>query len=91
MTETEKIVYNTFLRVSRSQRNKPYRLRKDFSKFEDSPDYPFVKKLANFFRKFPHIAIDTFFSAPYHVYDDTSEFYDIKFYTTPRATKLYGI
>ena len=35
MTKTEEYIYNTFLRISRSKRNLPFKLRKDFSKFEE--------------------------------------------------------
>tara|TARA_R110000751_G_scaffold32630_2_gene81886 strand:+ start:830 stop:1480 length:651 start_codon:yes stop_codon:yes gene_type:complete len=91
MTDFEKVIYNTFLRTKRTEQDKPYRARKNFDKFDDGPDYPYVKRLGMFFRKFSHITLDTFFRAPYRVYPDGIEQYDIKFYTSPRATKLYGI
>ncbi len=91
MTELEKAVYNTFLRTSRVEQNKPFRYRKNFDKFEDSSDYPYVKKLAMFFMKFSHVRMNDFFVAPYRVYTDSVEAFDLKFYMTPRATKLYGI
>ena len=91
MTEFEKYVYNTFLRVKRIEQNKPFRARKNFDKFEDSDDYPYVKKLGMFFNKFSHIKMNNFFTAPYRVYTDSVEQFDLKFYTSPRSTKLYGI
>jgi hypothetical protein len=89
MQNGEKELYNIYLRISRTEQNKPFRYRKNFDKFEDHTDYPYLKKLYMFFRKFPHIKKEEFFRAPYRVYDDNSEYYEIKFYTTPRAIKLY--
>ncbi len=91
MTDFEKAVYNTFLRTSRVEQNKPFRYRKNFDNFESTGDYPYVKKLSNFFNKFSHIRMNDFFVAPYRVYTDSVEAFDLKFYMTPRATKLYGI
>ena len=91
MTEFEKSIYNTFLRVKRVEQNKPFRARKNFNEFEEGPDYPYVKKLGMFFNKFSHIKKTDFFTAPYKVYNDSVEQFDLKFYTSPRATKLYGI
>ena len=91
MSQTEQYLYNTFLRISRSKQNRPFKLRKDFSKFEDHKDYGYVKKLGYFFAKFPHIKIEDFFNAPYYIYVDNSPYYDIKYYTTPKAIKVYGL
>lgn len=91
MTEGEKQVYNTFLMVKRTEQDKPFRFRKNWDKFEDGPDYPYVKKLHMFFKKFAQIKMESFFRAPYKVYEDSFETFDLKFYLTPRATKLYGI
>ena len=90
MTFLEKNIYNTFLRISRSRNNLPYKTRKNFDNFEDSEHYVFVKRLSIFFNKFPHISIDDFFNAPYDVYPD-DDMYDLKFYTSPKATKMYGL
>ena len=90
MTEFEKSVYNTFLRVKRVEQNKPFRARKNFDKFEDGDDYPYVKKLGMFFNKFSHIKMINFFTAPYRVYTDSVEQFDLKFYTSPRPNSPAG-
>jgi len=89
VTQLEKNIYNTYLKVSRSKHNKPYKYRKNFDSFEDNENYIYVRKLYQFFRKFPHIKIEDFFNCPYEVYPDT-DIYDLRFYTTPKAVKMYG-
>ena len=91
MTHLDKSIYNTYLRVSRTKQNKPFRYRKNFDKFDDDPSFVFVKKLSLFFTKFPHIKLNDFFEAPYNVYLDNSPYYDLKYYTTPKAVKVYGL
>ena len=91
MQKQEKEIYNTFLRITRTQNNKPFQYRKNFDNFESHTDYPFIQKLSRFFKKFPHIRIEEFMVAPYKVYPDAAQYYDIKFYTTPKAIKLYSL
>lgn len=90
MTFLEKNIYNTYLKVSRTRNNLPYRFRKNFDNFKDSEHYVSVKRLGIFFNKFPHIKLEDFFNAPYEVYLD-DDMFDLKFYTTPKATKMYGL
>ena len=40
MTDLEKRIYNKHLAVSRSLRNKPFKLKGDFTGFEENPKYP---------------------------------------------------
>lgn len=87
ITEFEKLIYNKFLAISRIKQNKPFRLRKDFSGFEDTDHYFYVKRLAHFFTRFNHIDIEQFFESPYHIYED--KWFDLKFYTSQRALKVY--
>jgi len=92
MSKLEEIIYNTHLRISRSKQDKPYKLRKDFNDFESNSNYGYVKKLGLFFNKFPNIKIPDFFEAPYIIYPEAADqYYDIKFFTTPKAIKLYGM
>lgn len=86
----EQNIYNKFLAVSRSSLNKPFKLRKDFTDFEDNENYFYVRKLGLFFKKFDKIEIDEFFKAPYMVYNK-DQMYDIKFYTTQKALKIYTL
>ncbi len=90
MTELEKNVYNSYLRISRTRDNKPFKYRKNFDGFEDNQNYVFVKRLGMFFKSYPHIGINEFLTAPYEVYPD-SDPYDLKFYTSLKATKIYGL
>ena len=89
MTPLEKNIYNTYLKVSRTRSNKPYRFRKNFDSFEDNENYVYVKKLERFFIKFSHIKMEEFFNCPYEVHPDNSA-YDLRFYTTPKAVRMYG-
>ena len=91
LTDREKQIYNKFHAVTRSEQNKPFKLRKDFEGFEDKyPDRVFyVKKLALFFTRFPHVSVDDFFKAPFDIYQDRSSQFDLKFYTSQRALKVY--
>ena len=88
MTSQEKHVYNSYLRISRSRQNKPFKLRKDFSKFEEDKNYKFVIKLINVLNRNKSIDLEDFLNAPYDVYGDNDQ-YDLKFYTTQRAIKVY--
>ena len=90
MTDREKLIYNTYIRVSRRNQNKPYKERKKFDGFEKEENYPFVKKLGIFFNKYQHIKVEEFFAAPYLVYED-KKYYDLRFYTTYQAVKVYTI
>ena len=63
MTNYEKTIYNTYLRVTRTAQNKPFRYRKNFDNFEDTKNYMYVKKLAMFFKNYKHVDPDIFFQA----------------------------
>ena len=87
MTEQEKQIYNTYLATTRSQQNKPFKLRKDF---EDLKSQPLVSRLTNFFNRYPHIAPQEFFKAPYEIHPDT-EHLDISYFLTRAAIKAYSL
>jgi hypothetical protein len=89
VTDIEKRIYNKYLAISRSSVNKPFKLRKDFTKFEEDKNYIHVHKLSYFFKKYPHVDQDDFFKAPYDIYTDTDTVFDLKFYTSQRALKVY--
>lgn len=91
ITKQEQFIYNTYLRITRTKQNKPYKLRKDFTLFEESKHYIYVRRLGSFFKKFPHIQIDNFFNAPYELYPEEDTAYDLKFYTSPRGIKVYSL
>jgi len=90
MTEFEKQIYNNFLIVSRSIKNKPFSIRKDFKNFEDTAQYPYVYKLSVFFERFPHLDIKTFFEAPYFVLDSAeNDYFPLNFYCSQKAVSTY--
>lgn len=83
-------IYNTYLRISRSRQNKPYRLRSNFDDFEKSENYLPVLKLKNFFDRNFTVNIEDFFTAPYEVYDEDA-YYDLDFYNSLAAVKVYSM
>ncbi|NBW58174.1 hypothetical protein EBR43_10440, partial [bacterium] len=66
MSEFEKFIYNSYLKVFKTATNSPYKLRKNFSDINDEA-FICVKKLASFFKRFPSIDIESFFKAPYKI------------------------
>ena len=90
ITDTEKRIYNKFLATTRSLQNKPFKLRKNFKDFDQDINYIFVKKLGLFFNKYANVDIDDFFKAPFVIYNDKGH-YDLKFYTSQKALKIYTL
>lgn len=91
VTEKEKYIYNTYLRVHRTKQNKPFKYRQNFDNFDETEHYVYIKRLGNFFNKFDHINVDKFFNAPYGLYPDDNTIYDLRFYASPRAIKVYSL
>ena len=91
VTELEKRIYNKYLAISRSSVGKPFKLRKDFEGFVEDKNYIYVHKLSYFFNKHSHVDIDSFFKAPYDIYSDKETVFDLKFYTSQRALKIYTL
>ena len=89
ISKKEQLIYNNYLYVTRSIKNKPVRLRQ---KFDNIPDKELVaiKKLSVFLDKYNHINYNDWFTAPYKVYSDT-DFFDLSFFNTRRALKCYSI
>ncbi|CAB5226394.1 hypothetical protein UFOVP760_170 [uncultured Caudovirales phage] len=89
LTDFDQHIYNTHLRISRSQRSQPFKFRKDFSNI-DPVIIKQLKKISIFLTKHNHIALDNFIKAPYVIYPDES-YFDIEYYTTLKATKAYTL
>ena len=70
MTPLEIKIYNTHLVVSRTLKNKPFKVKKSFDGFEEDPKYVSIKRLVNFFTRYPDIDMTTYFKAPYKLYND---------------------
>ena len=90
VNENEKRLYNMHLAISRSSRNQPFHIRKDFDGFEDKVEYAYLRKLVGILAQFPQIKPEVFFKAPYSLYQDETWF-DLKFFTTQKAIKAYSV
>jgi hypothetical protein len=51
----------------------------------------FVKRLASFFGRHDNISVEEFFQAPHKLYPDEKGYYDLSYYTSPRAIKTYTL
>lgn len=91
MTEYEKYIYNTFLRVSRSSQSLPYKYREDFSDFQikEPEKYILVSRIAKTLQS-SCVNVDDFFKAPYDIYCKDSKYY-LEFYNTQKAIKAYSL
>jgi len=89
LTETEKQIWNTFIVSGRRAQNKPFTLRKDFSKFDDA-SYILLKKLHAFFNKYPYINMSEYFMAPYKYYGPVG-YFDLQYFTTVKAIKCFSL
>ena len=88
ITELEKHLYNKHLIVSRSIKNKPFKIKKDFGDIIDTDKHKFLKRISTLFKKHPEINPDLFFRAPYELYKDV-EFFGLDYFSTMRAVKAY--
>ena len=89
LTDFDQHIYNTYLRVSRTAKNQPFKYRKDFSNLDDKTKYH-LKKIAMFLGKHKHINLNEFIQAPYKVYTDETHF-DLDYYITLKAIKAYTL
>jgi hypothetical protein len=89
LTDKEKNIYNSYLIASRTIKNKPFKLRQDFSTIDDQI-YTTLKKLGLFFEKNNNIKQVDFFTAPFDYYG-SDNYFDIHFFITPRAIKCYSL
>jgi hypothetical protein len=89
ISEFDKFVYNSYLKISRSRNKLPYKFRKNFEKVDDKT-FVQIKKLSSFLKRFPHIKIEDFFNAPFNLYPDET-YFPIEYFTSLKATKAYTI
>lgn len=89
LTDREKSIYNSYLIASRAAKNKPFKLRQDFTNI-DSQTYTSLKKLGIFFEKNNSIRQSDFFTAPYEYYGKDS-YFEIGYFLTSRAIKCYTL
>lgn len=89
ITNLEKNLYNTYLRISRSSRNKPFTYRKDFSDLDDS-SVLYLKRISNLILKYPHINPEDYFVAPFKVYP-TAEHFTLDYFAGMGAVNAYSL
>ena len=88
MTDFQKRIYNSHLAISRKMRDKPFRIRKDFSDM-DQTKLDRLASLERFFNSYQNIKIDDYFAAPYVIFED-DDYFDLDFYLTSKAKKAYS-
>ena len=88
ITTFEEILYNEYLRSSRTAKRQPYKWRKDFSDLKPETVIT-LKRISRLLTKLSHIKSVDFFKAPYHLYPDDN--FDLKFFTTQKALKMYTV
>lgn len=87
MTDFQKRIYNSHLAISRKMRDKPFRIRKDFTHM-DQLTLDQLSSLERFFNSYPNINIDDYFSAPYSIFED--EYFGFEYFLTTKAKKAYA-
>ena len=88
LSAQEKLLYNKHLVISRKIKNKPFKLKQDFSDIVDTEKHKHLKRLSIFVNKHPEVDLDVFFSAPYKLYPDVN-FFGLDYFSTLRAIKSY--
>lgn len=88
LTDLEKHLYNKHLAVSRSEKGKPFKIKRDFSDVANTNKHKFLKRISILFSKHPEIDPDIFFRAPYKLYPDV-EYFSLDYFSTMRAVKAY--
>lgn len=90
MTDLEKNVYNCWLATTRSQTNKPFKLRKTWENFEENPHYIQILKLAKIFKKYDNIEMSDWFKAPYIVWHE-KVIHPLSYYTSMKQFNVYRL
>lgn len=89
LTERQKGIYNAYLYALRVSQNKPFTPRKDFKTFKEE-SVIHLKKLENFFNKFPYIKVVDYFKAPFVIHKD-EDFIGLDFFTKMSAVKTFSM
>lgn len=88
LTELEKLLYNKHLIVSRTLKNKPFKIKKNFDDVVGTDKHKYLVRLSTLFKKHPEINPEVFFQAPYKLYPDV-EYFGLDYFSTMRAVKAY--
>jgi hypothetical protein len=88
MNDLQKRIYNSHLAISRKSKNKPFKIRKDFSNLEQTT-LDVLASLERFFNAHPSVKIDDYFIAPFVIFEN-DEYFNLDFYLTSKAKKVYS-
>jgi len=89
LSDIQKNIYNSFLKTSRIIKNQPFKYRKNFDSITPTVELC-LKKLERLFNSHTSISYDTFFIAPYKVYNE-QDYFDLQFFVTQKAIKCYTV
>ena len=87
ITNAEKNLYNTYLRISRISRDKPFSYRKDFTDLDDKTAIH-LNRISNLLFKYPHIDPEDYFRAPFKVYPN-AEHFALEYYSGMGGVNAY--
>jgi hypothetical protein len=90
LTDLEKHIYNKHLAVSKTEKNKPFKLKRDFSDVVNTEKHKFLKRISTLFAKHPDLDQDLFFKSPYKLYPDVA-YFGLDYFSTMRAVRSYTI
>lgn len=85
INDTQKEIYNLYLRALRVNNGKPFRRKKKFDDINNPSILLYLQKLESFFKKFPHMLRNEFFDAPYVIYKDEKKYYDLRFFSSTKG------
>ena len=87
LTDFEKKIYNTYLRILGENQGRPYTPKKDFSNLTDGLRMS-LKKLSFFFETFKDVNPIMFFRSGFKGED--TKFLELSFFTSLKASRLYA-
>ena len=85
--DTEKKIYNLYLKALGEKQNRPYTPKKDFSNLTDGVIVT-LKKLALFFNNYKDVNPSLFFRAGFK--HEGKNFLELSFFTSLKASRLYS-
>lgn len=83
ITDTQKQIYNLYLKSLGVNNNRPFRYKKDFSDIENSEEkLQYLAKIEAVFNKYPAFFGSIYFDAPYKILGKSEKYFPLKFYST---------
>lgn len=86
LTETQKNIYNSYLKIYARNNSRGYKHRKDFSKIDENTQR-ILQRLERFFNEHSDIAVEDFIQAGFTFLN--RKFVSLEFFTTYRAIVAY--